>query len=299
MIIGERPTCTLIASSAETSRNPFFHMGCAYLQDRDELYLTSDLLEAASSSRLPTVLISKLTLTRHHNDQPAGGENYVDWVEWMKLRPPPEIPMPSGAIPYERGVLYCAQGTLVQRGGLFYMPLGKPPVPLVTSYFGTPFNSIQNVAADSDGNLWFTDSTEGAQRGIRPEPKLPNHVYCFHPKTNELRVVADGFMKPTGIATNGKVFYVSDTGTSRGGSFTGPTSAATIYAFDIEKRFQEPPFLTHKRVFAFALSGKPAALTLDGAGNVYAACGDGVEVWNSKGVLLGLLQVEGESNALS
>lgn len=137
--------------------------------------------------------------------------------------------MPSGAIPYRKGVLYCSQGTLEPKsGGLFYMPPGKRPVPLVTNYFGKAFNSAQNVVEDRDGGLWFTDSCAGLEQEIRPTPQLPNHVYWFHPTTGELRVVADELKRPAGIALSpdGDTLYITDTEAAR----LGNTLASTRYA---------------------------------------------------------------------
>jgi gluconolactonase len=56
------------------------------------------------------------------------------------------------------------------------------------------------------------------------------------------------------------------------------------------------PFLAQKRVFAYAHAGIPAALACDAAGNLYAACGDGVEIWSPGGVPLGLIVVPVVSN---
>lgn len=39
--------------------------------------------------------------------------------------------------------------------------------------------------------------------------------------------------------------------------------------------------------------GAPAAVTCDPAGNVYAACAEGVEVWSSGGTALGLIKIPG------
>ena len=35
---------------------------------------------------------------------------------------------------------------------------------------------------------------------FRPTPLMPNQVYRFDPTTRRVRVVADGFNKPNGIA---------------------------------------------------------------------------------------------------
>jgi gluconolactonase len=40
-------------------------------------------------------------------------------------------------------------------------------------------------------------------------------------------------------------------------------------------------------------SGVPDGIACDSAGNVYAACGDGLNVWNDSGMLLGKVLVPG------
>ncbi|KAI1203846.1 hypothetical protein F5X97DRAFT_282208 [Nemania serpens] len=309
-VIGETCTFSLLVS-ADSSRNPFFYKGCAYVPEMDELYLTSNLLLSTSSSRLPVILISKLALRRvpdsdfnpdsDSSGMPSISSTQITSLEWMKLRPPPNMPMPAGAIPYNNGVLYCSQGTLESNnGGLLYMPPGKRPVPLVTNYFGKAFNSVQSVVEDKDGGLWFTDSCAGFEQDIRPLPQLPNHTYWFQPATGELRVVADGLKRPSGIALNPEedTLYITDTEAARHGNTTASTSSATIYAYDIVRKSGSSPYLLNKRLFAFAFSGVPAAVTCDPAGNVYAACADGVEVWNSGGTAIGLIKIPGVCSSL-
>jgi gluconolactonase len=72
--------------------------------------------------------------------------------------------------------------------------------------------------------------------------------------------------------------------------------AATIYAFDIII-VAGGPFLANRRVFAFAAVGVPDGIKCDVYGNVYSGCGDGVEVWNPAGSLIGRIMVpEGVAN---
>jgi gluconolactonase len=49
----------------------------------------------------------------------------------------------------------------------------------------------------------------------------------------------------------------------------------------------------NKRVFAYAVEGSPDGIKCDIYGNVYSGCGDGVEVWNAGGVLIGRILVPG------
>ncbi|KAI1394016.1 uncharacterized protein F4822DRAFT_386765 [Hypoxylon trugodes] len=252
----------------------------------------SDLLQSTSSSALPAILISKILLQR---DRGVLGD-YIPEVEWMKLRPPSSMPMPAGACRYRDGILFCSQGALTPNsGGLWYMPWGKPPTPILTAYFQKPFNSIQSVVEDQHGALWFTDASIGFEQEIRPKPKLPNQVYRYDPATRDLRAVADGFSRPMGIALgpDGNTLYVTDTGAARpNGGNTDTSSSATIYAFDVAYR-SGAPFLINRRVFAYVKEGVPTSVLCDSSGNVFAACGDGVEIWNPVGTSIGLIEVFG------
>ena len=192
-LIGE-PSYASVLSSKETSKNPFFHIGCAYVPSVDELYVTSDLLASTSSSKLPIVLISKVALSRD-------GQDRIWKAEWLKLRPPQNMTMPSGVVQHKHGLLFCSQGsTSTGTGGLFYMELGKPPQPVLTNYFGHDFNSIQEVVIAKDGTIWFCDSQVGFDKGIRPRPQLPSQIYRFHPETGDLRAVMTGLGRPRGLA---------------------------------------------------------------------------------------------------
>ncbi|KAI1814656.1 hypothetical protein GGS20DRAFT_576678 [Poronia punctata] len=302
-VIGTSCTFSLVSESfGNASRNAFFHKACAYLPGADELYTTSELLQSSSSSGLPVILISKLSFGRATDsssprmDLGTGAPSPcpVAGVEWMKLRPPPDMPMPSGAIPYKNGILYCSQGTLDPvGGGLYYMPQGKRPIPIIKNYLGKPFNSLQSVVEDKFGSLWFTDSCAGHEYGIRPSPQLPNLVYWYHPMTGALRIVEDGLKRPGGIALGPgqNTLYITDTEAAHPGNDKASTSAATIYAYDLSYGLSGSPLLTNRRVFSFAFSGVPAAVVCDPHGNVYAACGDGVEVWNSEGIPLGIIGI--------
>ncbi|KAK8118524.1 uncharacterized protein PG998_003150, partial [Apiospora kogelbergensis] len=281
---------SLLLTSLTTSRSPFFHNACVYSPEKDELWTTSDLLQTSSSSQLPIVLISKIRMQRTEDD------DGVVAVEWSKLRPPPMVTMPAGACAFLEGILYCSQGTLKpDTGGLYYMPHARAPRPVVTSFGSRPFNSPQQAAASRDGSIWFTDSSLGFGKETRPSPQLPNHVYRYDPESaGSLRVMADGFEMPTGLCfcPDEEILYVTDVGAKPHSGNASSIQPATIYAFDVAFRGAQP-FLVNKRVFAFAVKGAPVVVHCDDAGNVYAACGDGIEIWSSGGVPLGLIEVAG------
>ncbi|CAN8102890.1 unnamed protein product [Discula destructiva] len=295
------PRCrhSLLLSSAETSRNPFFHQACIFVPHHDELYITSNLLQSTSSSSLPIVLISRVKLHRRNEAGPGDGTNVGDddvaSVEWQKLRPPLEMTMPAGGTAYANGMVFCSQGSLADgSGGLYYMPRGKPPEPLVTRFYGRDFNSPHDVVLTKDGALWFTDPCHGFEKDFRKKPMLPCQVYRFDPEIGDLRVVADGLGRPTGItfSPDEGTAYVTDTDACRGDGELDASRAATIYAYDVLTR-GSAPFLSNKRVFACPVSGIPIGIKCDDKGHVYAGCSDGIEIWNESGMLMAVVEIPG------
>jgi gluconolactonase len=131
------------------------------------------------------------------------------------MRPPPGIDMPNGGVNYEDGILFCAQGSAQSgTGGIYFMPRGTTaPKPMVTNFHGRDFNSVNDIVVAKDGCIWFTDPCYGHEQDFRQKPKLPNQVYRYNPKNGDLRVVADGFGRPNGIAfsPDESIIYITDT----------------------------------------------------------------------------------------
>ena len=208
--------------------------------------------------------------------------------------------MANGATNYRDGLVVCAQGSLNEPAALIYMEAKRPhkTTTLLNNYHSRPFNSPNDVVVHSDGSIWFTDPIYGYEQGFRPKPQLPQQVYRFAPSTGDIRVVADGFGRPNGIAfsPDEQTVYITDTDYIHGDGRTSPTRASTIYAFSvffIDSGTTSSPFLTNRRVFAYADTGAPDGIKCDVYGNVYAGCGDGVNVWNSGGILIGKILIEG------
>ncbi|TGO81920.1 hypothetical protein BPOR_0972g00040 [Botrytis porri] len=287
-LIGEAPSHALLFSTAGSTNNPFFHEACVLLPDHDELYVTSNLLQATSSANFPTILISRIKL--HRND-----DGSIKSAEWAKMRPPPGIDMPNGGVNYQDGILFCAQGNRsAGSGGIYHMPRSSPPKPMVTNFHGRQFNSVNDVVVAKDGSIWFTDPCYGWEQDFRSKPKLPCQVYRFNPITGDIRVVADGFGRPNGIAfsPDESLVYITDTDQIHGDGNEDLTRPATIYAFDVHMT-SGAPFLANRRVFTYAIDGFPDGIKCDVHGNVYSGCGDGVEVWNPAGTLIGTILVPG------
>lgn len=223
-IIGPYPNFVLLLSSLEASKNPFFHGSCAYLKHEDELYITSDLLQPRDSSQPPVILISRVRLGRDVTS------NHIKEVEWSKLRPPPEIPMPAGAVALKDSVQYCSQGNLTHgsSSGVAHMTKGKPPLKLVNNYFGTHFGTVCALAVDPTADwepgghenhaIWFVDAgNRGYEAGFRPPARLPPMIWRYNTTQGNLRAMTDEIRSPWDItfSPDGRTIYVSDSGPGR------------------------------------------------------------------------------------
>ncbi|KAF2140081.1 uncharacterized protein K452DRAFT_253858, partial [Aplosporella prunicola CBS 121167] len=191
-------------------------------------------------------------------------------------------------------LLFCDEGDFEHASALTVVdPTTNESEVILNSFLGRNFSSVNDVRQHPEtGDLWFTDADYGWFQHFRPEPVIPKQVYRFEPATGVLQVVADGFVESNGLefSPDLKTLYVSDTGS---GQFsTNLTRPGTIYAFDIvgKKRLQ------NRRTFAFADTGTPDGVHTDLDGNVWAACGDGVHIWDPEGILLGKIHLGVASN---
>ncbi|KAK0636675.1 smp-30/gluconolaconase/lre-like region-containing protein [Bombardia bombarda] len=295
-VISENPSFSLLLSTLESSKNPFFHAACVYQPAHNELYITSDLLQPVQTGQLPIVLISKIQLKR---DEITG---HIGSLTWQKLRPPSNMPMPAGAVRYGHdGIVFCSQGTTTAgTGGLYHMQRGMPPVPVVTNYFGRDFNSVHDVIEGGDGSLWFTDPHHGFLNDFRPKPELPCHIYRYAPNSGSLRVMAEDVGQAHSIALSPqkRILYVTNTGPDLAGGESVVKRTGAIYAFDVVGEVGEP-FLANKRLFAYSVAGNPKGIRCDKKGNVLVACDDGVETWSPSGMILGVIEVPGGVTSLS
>ncbi|PYI16981.1 calcium-dependent phosphotriesterase [Aspergillus violaceofuscus CBS 115571] len=286
-LTGHHPTLSILTTNHNTS-TAFAHEAPVYISQTRTLYMTSNILTDPTTNS-STIQISTIAL----DDPPP--------LTAQLITPTPAIPNPNGGTAInETAILLCGQGDATHPAGLYTLSLANDSYtssPLLTTFYARAYNSPNDVAIHpADGSVWFTDPDYASIQGLRGsnQPQLPNQVYRYNPTTHAVRVVADGFDKPNGIhfAPGGRTVYVTDTGAALGNGTVDRTRAATIYAFDVTTIHGEP-FLTNRRVFAMADDGVPDGIKVDQRGNVYAGCGDGVNVWSAGGVLLGKIRVEG------
>jgi gluconolactonase len=109
-------------------------------------------------------------------------------------------------------------------------------------------------------------------------------VYRVDPKKGEIRIVADDFVKPNGLAfsPDEKILYVADSGMTH-----DPKGPHHIRALPVG----EGGKLSRGKVFAEIKPGIPDGFRVDTDGNVWTSCQDGVICIDAKGKALGKIKV--------
>ncbi|TDD03049.1 SMP-30/gluconolactonase/LRE family protein [Nonomuraea deserti] len=147
---------------------------------------------------------------------------------------------------------------------------------------GRRLNSPNDAVVRSDGSVWFTDPPYGIlsdYEGHAAEQEIDGcHVYRADPVTGELRVVADDFVRPNGLAfsLDESRLYVAD------------TRARHVRVFDV----RDDGSLAGGRVFAEGTeSDNFDGIRLDNTGRVWTAAGKAVLCYDPDGTLIGRLKL--------
>lgn len=152
---------------------------------------------------------------------------------------------------------------------------------LADRYDGRRFNSPNDVVVDRDGAVWFTDPDYGIAsdyEGHRADSEIGGcHVYRIDPADASVRVVADDFDRPNGLAfsPDWTWLYVADT----------PRRHIRRFAVADDGR------LSGGEVFCTCDAGVFDGIRFDTAGRLWAAAGDGVHCFADDGTLLAKLRL--------
>jgi len=140
-------------------------------------------------------------------------------------------------------------------------PKGNVTV-LADKYQDKRFNSPNDLWADPNGGIYFTDPRYGQRDDMEQDGE---HVYYLSPDRKKLIRVINDMVRPNGIigTADGKLLYVAD----HGGNKT--------FVYTINK----DGTLSNKKLFA---SEGSDGMTIDNEGNVYLTT-KVVAVYNSKG----------------
>ena len=133
---------------------------------------------------------------------------------------------------------------------------------LADKYDNKPLNSPNDLWADANGGIYFTDPRYGDRRGMEQGGE---YVYYLSPNRKKLSRVIDDMVRPNGIigTADGKTLYVAD----HGGGKT------FVYAIN------EDGTLSNKKLFAPEGSD---GMTIDNEGNIYLTT-NVVAVYNKNG----------------
>lgn len=158
---------------------------------------------------------------------------------------------------------------------------------LAGDFEGKKFNSPNDVAVRSNGDLYFTDPPYGL-RGLDSDTtkEIPfNGVYRI--SKGKVILLVDTLTKPNGIAflPGDKTFIVANSDGAK----------PIWYAFDVDDRdsvFNARIFYNAKVEFD-KVGGGPDGLKVDKNGNVFATGPGGIWIFNPSGKVLGKINLEG------
>ncbi|KAJ9653331.1 hypothetical protein H2198_007473 [Neophaeococcomyces mojaviensis] len=287
-IIGSNPTLSIIARSEV---DPIFHEAVVWYPAKDEVFFVQNAgARAAGTGLEKSNIIQKISLAQAEEVVASGNSSAEVDVTLVKANPPViNSNGNAGATNYRRQIVFTGEGQGNDTAPALYLMNPEEPyntTVLVNNFYGRQFNSLNDVAVNPrNGELYFTDSLYGYLQDFRPPPGLPTQVYRLNTNTGSLTAVADGFDKPNGItfSPNGTYAYVTDTGAQSAFYGYNLSAPSSIYRYSVE----DDGTFSNRKLFAFISPGIPDGVHCDTEGNVYSGVGDGVQVWNPAGTLIG------------
>jgi gluconolactonase len=151
-------------------------------------------------------------------------------------------------------------------------------------YEGKRLNSPNDVVVKSDGSIWFTDPAYGIDsdyEGHKGESEIGAcHVYRVDPRSGAIRIVADDFVRPNGLAfsPDERLLYIADSGASH-----RPDGPKHIRVFQVSDEGRP----SGGDVFATCTSAVFDGFRIDDGGRIWAGVGDGVHCLDTDGTLIG------------
>ncbi len=145
-------------------------------------------------------------------------------------------------------------------------------------------NSPNDVVVGADGAIWFTDPSYGIlmdYEGERAESEIGAcHVYRVDPQSGEVRIAADDYVKPNGLAfsPDGSVLYIADTGATHTPGGPAHIRRHTVGADGV---------LSGGDVLADCTNGLFDGFRVDRDGRIWSSARDGVHCLTPDGTLIG------------
>ena len=192
---------------------------------------------------------------------------------------------------YGNGQTRDRQGRLIscshRERCLFRTELDGHITRLVDHHQGRRLNSPNDVTVKSDGSIWFTDPLYGIQsdyEGGRQVSEQPPALYRFDPESGAIRVAADDFDGPNGLAfsPDERRLYVAETGDQ-----TRDDPKQYIRVFEVAANGD----LKGGEIFHKIEPGYADGMCVDEDGNLWSSAADGVHCIDPSGRLLGKVLV--------
>ena len=159
---------------------------------------------------------------------------------------------------------------------------------LIDRVEGKRFNSPNDLAVHQDGSIWFTDPPYGIIgdiEGYHAHSQIIGcYVYRFDPKSGEIKIIISDVQRPNGLAfsPDQSLLYVADMSIA---DFPGQgRRQLRVYELNGDQNVAG-------RFFAQVEPGLPDGFCVDGNGDIYCSCLDGVIIFDKMGNKIGKIDV--------
>jgi len=147
---------------------------------------------------------------------------------------------------------------------------------LADRYRGNKLNSPNDAVVKSDGSVWFTDPHYGIKPEEREQPA--NFLFRLRGEGEEPAALVDDFSMPNGLcfSPDEALLYIAD----------------SDHEIHHVRRFRvrADGGLEGGEVFVTIEPGVPDGMRTDSEGRLYVSAGDGVQVFDTSGMLLGKIR---------
>jgi gluconolactonase len=154
---------------------------------------------------------------------------------------------------------------------------------LADKFEGKRFNSPNDLAVHSNGDIYFTDPPYGLEKGMTdPAKEIPFQGVYRIAKSGEVTLLSKAISRPNGIAfsPNRKTLYVANSDPLK----------PVIYSFEVKEDGavgEESVFFDTTKWMLKGHKGMPDGMKVDVGGNLFATGPGGVFVISAKGEYLG------------
>lgn len=208
-----------------------------------------------------------------------------------KVYPKPQLTVANGAYLFNGYVYWAQEGNYTTPGAVVRMdPHTLETEVVLNNFYGHRFNALNDIVITKNGVAFFTDGYYGLPGTFNDSlsPVITNNIYRWDMTTGNIRVAAgagdSAWYNPNGAALgpNENTIYFGN----RGNGSDDANGARTIWQYQLS----DDKHISNRELFAYMDSGIVDGIKTDQQGNVYAGVTGGVDVFNSKGVLIGKIK---------